>query len=266
MQENQSQITIKQEKLNKYIFKWARPSKRTSLNVEQRYEAHKKDIKDIYSNEFRHSYSQIFHVLGQINNSNSENYTLEALSLNIDIFYNKLINDKDRDSDLEKQILKLYDHINLDIARFTFMNTIDEENKNSISDVTNTLNEAKNAINVAKDEAKIVNRKANNMQKENITILGIFASIVITFSFVGTLSTSILSNIDKVNISSLLLIICALGLLSINILISLYNFILKINEKEKMSIFIINIILIISIILLFIISWLDSSIFFKLKF
>jgi DNA topoisomerase VI subunit B len=47
------------------------------------------------------------------------------------------------------------------------MNTIDEENKNSISDVTNTLNEAKDAIDKAKNEAKIVNRKANNMQKEN---------------------------------------------------------------------------------------------------
>ena len=105
MQENKSQVNSKQEKLNEYILKWARPSKGTSLNVEQRYKAHKKDIKDVYSNEFRHSYSQIFHVLGQINNSNSEKYTLEALSLNIDIFYNKLINDEEKDIELEMHIL-----------------------------------------------------------------------------------------------------------------------------------------------------------------
>lgn len=133
----------KQKKLNDFIFKWSRSHHSKSLDIQGRYEHYKKElIENIYCNDFRHSYSQIFHTLGRIDNEDDK-YSLEALSLNIEIFYTKISKDEQVDGNFKKKILKLYDHINLDIARFTYMNTIDEDSKNSIKKVTENLNLAK---------------------------------------------------------------------------------------------------------------------------
>ncbi len=175
----------------------------------------------------------------------------------------KINNDDRIDIDFKNKILKLYDHINLDIARFTYMNTIDEDSKNSIKKVTEDLNFAGQSANEAKSKADEVNKKALNMQKDYVTILGIFASIVITFSFTGSLSTSVLSNINKVNLGTLLAVISFLGLIIVNILFALYNFILVVNEKEKISIKSINFILIAFSILFFILSWFENNDFLK---
>ncbi len=77
----------KQKKLNEFIFKWSRSNHSKSLDVQERYEYYKNElIENIYCNEFRHSYSKIFHTLGRIDNEDDK-YSLEALSLNIEILY-----------------------------------------------------------------------------------------------------------------------------------------------------------------------------------
>ena len=50
------------------------------------------------------------------------------------------------------------------------------------------------------------------MEKEYISILGIFASIVLAFVGGLTFSTSVLANIDKASIYRLVIIACIIGI------------------------------------------------------
>lgn len=74
-----------------------------------------------------------------------------------------------------------------------------------------------------------------NKQLENITILGIFSAIVITFVAGLVFSSSVLQNINKVSIYRLTFVIWLLGFILINALQKLFNFITAINAISKNS-------------------------------
>lgn len=83
------------------------------------------------------------------------------------------------------------------------------------------------------EEAKIgIHKEISGIEKEYISILGIFASIVLAFVGGITFSSSVLSNINKVSIYKLVLIVDMLGFILMNVIWMLINFITTINEKE----------------------------------
>ena len=69
------------------------------------------------------------------------------------------------------------------------------------------------------------------MQKDYITILGIFSSIVITFVAGMVFSSSILNNINKVSIYRLTFVIILIAMMLFNLLNLLLDFIAKVNMK-----------------------------------
>lgn len=114
--------------------------------------------------------------------------------------------------DCRKIVVKIYDHVQL----ATYQTEI----------ITELL--------VPKiEEAKIgIHKEISGIEKEYISILGIFASIVLAFVGGITFSSSVLSNINKVSIYKLVLIVDMLGFILINVIWMLINFITTINEKE----------------------------------
>lgn len=114
--------------------------------------------------------------------------------------------------DCRKIVVKIYDHVQL----ATYQTEI----------ITELL--------VPKiEEAKIgIHKEISGIEKEYISILGIFASIVLAFVGGITFSSSVLSNINKVSIYKLVLIIDMLGFILMNVIWMLINFITTINEKE----------------------------------
>ena len=70
------------------------------------------------------------------------------------------------------------------------------------------------------------------IEREYISILGIFASIVLTFVGGIPYSTSVLQNISSASIFRLLLVIDFLAFVLINTIYILVKFILTINEKD----------------------------------
>ena len=70
------------------------------------------------------------------------------------------------------------------------------------------------------------------VEKEYISILGIFAAIVLAFVGGITFSTSVLQNISSVSVFRLLLIVDFLAFVLINIIHILVKFIFTINEKD----------------------------------
>ena len=202
-----------QKKLKEYILE-------LSLNsLELKLDEKISELQFIYVDDFRHYYSEIFGTITIIKNDDKRD--LQTLIENIGKIFQevKLRHDnssEDISEDFFLKIKKLYDHINLDVARIkyteTLVNKITEQNQ-----ITNA-------------ELKKINDKAEKMQRDYVTILGIFAAVIIAFVSGMTFSTSVLNNIDKVSIYRLLFIIILIALFIFNLLNLLFDFLIKINK------------------------------------
>lgn len=174
---------------------------------------------DIYTDNFRHLYSNINVIVTELY-YDEKNDSLTALTHNL----YKVITyctDNTEYQTLQLKLIKLFDHINLTKA------TLDEQKsiENKIEKYQKQLNEIDKNINIA-------HKKLNNSTKEYISILGIFASIVLGFSGSLQFGTSVLSSIEENNTYDLLLISVVLGWILIRILHMLLKFIYKSIETE----------------------------------
>lgn len=142
--------------------------------------------------------------------------------------------------DVLKITIKIFDHFHLALHQI--------ENVNNIIAA---------AISSSKEEVKKELRKEfKGMEKEYISILGIFAAIILAFVGGITFSTSVLQNIHHASIYRTIFITDMIGFTLINILYLLMNFIEKINEKDfkKGHIKFINVVFI-GILFLTVIAW-----------
>lgn len=124
----------------------------------------------------------------------------------------------------EDIVTRIYDHAMLanqqiEMANQIYYNNIDE-----------TQREFDRHLEMVTSELKADNKK---IQKEYITILGIFAAISLTFIGELTFSASVLQNMHLVSIYRLVLVIDMLALIFSNMLYFLTKFIAAINSKEK---------------------------------
>ena len=137
-------------------------------------------------------------------------------------------------------IVKIYDHVQLALHQI--------ENVNNI--FANSIEEAKENL----------QREIKGVEKEYISILGIFAAIVLAFVGGITFSTSILQNISAVSVFRLLLVIDFLAFVLINVIYILVKFIFTINEKNAklFNVKALNIACIV-IVLIIIVAWLFNA-------
>jgi hypothetical protein len=159
--------------------------------------------------------------------------------------------------DTRKIIIKIYDHVQLATHQIENASNIFEY---SIEDVKNKLS---HEISVIEKEFR---NELKSIEKGYITILGIFAAIVLAFVGTITFTTSVLQNIDKASIFRLILTVDVLGLVVVNVIYLLISFILKINDECNSSnnrfIIIANIILF-GIAILVLVAWFFNFIDFQ---
>lgn len=111
-----------------------------------------------FQNKFRHYYSDIFSVLTDIKRESTEG-NLEYLGLNIrNIYENYHIwrENKQRECDISESIKKFYDHVNLDLARIAYSDSVDYEytlNK-QINEVNARIYELSSLVNTTKKEVE----------------------------------------------------------------------------------------------------------------
>ncbi len=222
---------------------------------------------------FRHFYTDIFSVLTQVQ-QNSDLGDINILGQNLDVIRNgyKAQNKSDdgtRTIDVSDSIKKLYDHVNLDIARISYSDAADRKisGESSLENMQSQINiiqlELEKAHSIKTDfdktEKKIrkVKTKLENLQKEYITILGIFAAVVLAFTAGIAFSTSVLNNIAQASIYRTVLISLIIGLILINILFGLFyyiNFLVNDTEKKLFPLIISNTIIVILFIIT-VIAW-----------
>ena len=176
---------------------------------------------------YRHEYSRIFGKMKELKDSNPN--CLEILGQNIGLVYEKIQKDPNINEEFFKCCLKLYDHINLEIARMNYVDNITREIQNSTSKLNQNIKEIKdtsdsitNEIEDTKQEAKKLRSKLDKAQQETITILGIFSAVVLAF-----MGGMYLSNVYKVSFICLLI-----GLVLVNLIYVLFTFIMHINKDR----------------------------------
>ncbi|MCI5883526.1 MAG: hypothetical protein PUG66_09405 [Clostridiales bacterium] len=231
--------------------------------LESLYDAESKDKR------FRHFYTDIFSVLTQIQ-QNSDLGDINILGQNLDMIrngykpQNKAVDGK-RIIDVSDAIKKLYDHVNLDIARIAYSDGADRKisGESSIENLQSQINSMQRELQKAQEikndyedtEKKIIDveNKLDNSQKEYITILGIFAAVVLAFTGGIAFSTSVLNNIAQASAYRTIAVALIIGLVLINVLFGLFYYVNSLVNKEKkiFPLVISNIVIIVLLIITF---------------
>lgn len=194
---------------------------------------------DVY---FRHFYTDIFQVLMQLQRENTLG-SMETLALNLSVLKeNYQIKNTDNNGkfiDISTCLKKLNDHVSLEMARFNYFEQ--QYNKttqvSSINELNAKVDDLKNFSDKYYPKIDKLKRKLHSVQQEYVAILGVFAAIILAFVGGITFSNSVLQNLGNVSIFRLLLTIDLLGLILINTIKLLLNFICYILDKENKAFF-----------------------------
>jgi len=213
---------------------------------------------------FRHFYSDILSTLTQIDSDDNEG-SLDVLAVNMQAIkdgYQAVNYDGDKLIDISKSIIKLFDHTNLEVARINYTKQLNNATKSDLAstkellkkqreEFDNTKSETETIRNTLREETEKANKKIEDnqkqMQNEYVTILGIFAAIVLAFTGGMTFSSSVLNNISKASVYRLSLISFIIGLVFFNLIWVLIDFVRDINGKtirKKWLFVVVNIIMV----------------------
>lgn len=111
-----------------------------------------------------------------------------------------------------KMIIKIYDHFQLAL---------------------NQIENVKSILGSSIEDTKVdLRNEMKGVEKEYISILGIFAAIVLAFVGGITFSSSVLQNINSVSIYRLLMVAILLAFILMNVIWLLLRFIAQINDKD----------------------------------
>ena len=181
---------------------------------------------------YRHFYSDIFTVLTQIQQAPNQNQgDINILGQNLSLIragYNPQNRDEHGNIiDISDSIQKLYDHVSLDIARILYSDAGDRKTagETTIVDVQSQLNQIQVEIDKAKLAQNNVETELGKQQREYISILGIFAAVVLAFTGGIAFSTSVLNNINTASVYRILVVSLIIGLVLINILFGLFYYV-----------------------------------------
>ena len=136
---------------------------------------------------------------------------------NVDKLLQYVLDDENQVSEDSRKIcIKFYDHFQLNLTQIECANII---TKNGIA-------------NAMKDEIEDSHKEIKGIQKEYITILGIFAAIMLAFVGAFTFSTSVLNNLGNVPVFELVTVAIIIGLVFVILIALLLDFLREINDKE----------------------------------
>lgn len=193
---------------------------------------------------FRHFYSDIFIVLTAIQQHDRPG-SVDILGHNLGEIRRgyQAINTDDCGNpiDIRDELKKLYDHVSLDIARINYSDAADRRigQEESIAQVKSQVTEVQERIDAAKNDLDsqmdAVRKTVQDAQKEYITILGIFASIVLAFTAGIAFSTSVLENMHKVTVYRAVLVALVIGLVLVNCLYGLFYYLSKLVKDQDGS-------------------------------
>lgn len=138
-------------------------------------------FKPLYTNKFRHNYSEFFPMIVEISKDDNE-YDLDFLSNNLEAMRIMVENDyvagEKEFEGLYRPLMKLSDHINLEIGRYNHYSV----NEKKVSDLEKRNQSLQVELRRATMELENAKDRVSAVQTELIAVLSIFAAIVLAFS------------------------------------------------------------------------------------
>lgn len=211
-------------------------------------ENHSQDIDtlaEIYSEEYRHSYAKIsLKVQNILENDASKG---ECLSNNIQVLKEEIIkksvssqlDSDDNFKNLLKNIIKLNDHVNLEIGRYNLLtekiNRIviekaSEENPKQVynENIEKRLNKleknqekSENLVLGVAEKLDKVDEKLEKNSMSSITTLTIFSAVILAFTGSITFTAGVFSGMSKVSSFRIVFITALIGLVVFNLIFML---------------------------------------------
>jgi hypothetical protein len=210
-----------------------------------------KRFNKLYDKNFRHFYSDISSLIltsdigiqiksDDLNNSikNETPISLDRLGENIRTLYEYA---ETIDFTHKKEIEKLNDHITMDILRINYWKQMNEKYFNEINKTSSVIKKeltsliTKTSDDMKKAVIKNLDTKLKETQKDYIAILGIFASIVLTFVTGFVFANTSFQNLNNASIYRLIIGILLVGFILINMLCLLVNFLENMNILPQLK-------------------------------
>lgn len=174
----QNNLSEKQRQLQSLIRRLVAAEEPDSKSISQ-------EIRELYADEWRHHYSVLFPVLLQLYEQTEEsNNELDTLLYRLEALRNDSCS---FDNNTLQKLEKLWDHVSLEIQRIRCWGPIQRAH-GRLASLSNDMKEAST-------ELQTLKRRQNRMTSHYITILGIFAAIIMGANSVIAISSTVLSTI-----------------------------------------------------------------------
>lgn len=188
------------------------------------------EFKELYSPDFRHNYSDFFPVILKVDSDSK--YTIDYLTNNLESLREYVEKDfiegKNEFYDMHRNFDKLCDHLNLEISRVTYYSKTEQQT----SDLSKRMQEINTNMEASTKKLTIATKKAESIQTELITVLSIFAAIVISFAGGLNFLGNTISGASNTYICKMILLLLICGFILFNTIFMLMYLIGKITGRS----------------------------------
>lgn len=188
-------------------------------------------LKGLYADGFRHSYSEFFPLIVEISRDDNS-YSVDYLSNNLEALQTLMEQDSITETkqfeSLYEPLLKLSDHINLEIGRISHYSV----NEQRVADLETKNAALQNEIKRATGELLDAKEKISTVQTELIAVLSIFAAIVLAFSGSISYFSSALSGMQDTNFFKMVAIVLLCGFCVFNLIFAMMYVVGKITRRN----------------------------------
>lgn len=189
---------------------------------------------EIYINGFRHSYAEFFYVVLTLDKDDYEG-SVETLLGNLQLIEEAAYSRTDKDfQELKKNIIKLCDHLALEIYRY-----LSDSTRQTIEKLSDRMLVGERKITLATQQAKEATKSAEettkklkNMQGETVAILSIFAAIVLAVSGGLSYLSGAISAVATSPVPKLILTVLACGFVLFNTVFILLYVVSRMLDKS----------------------------------
>jgi len=185
-------------------------------------------LQDIYTNNFKHNYSEFFPLILDISKENELDYlsnNLELLRISIENDYTSGIN---KYRGLFDPLRKLCDHLNLEIARYNYYSKNENAIHTAEQEVKRLEIQTKNALR----ELKAASNKTKSLQSEMIAVLSIFAAVIISFFGGANYISSAIASLQAVHVYKSVTTALIVGIVLFNTIFLLMYIVSKIIDRN----------------------------------
>lgn len=221
----------KQVELQKTIEELALETKLFEVRCQDRYIER---FKIIYTDDFRHLYSGIFAVITKLNEEQKVN-----LEQNLSFIHQEVESRSSTSGDCSKELCKslrkLHDHVSLDISRMNYWDRLQRDYDDRFKETGKRQIELDDKIVRQKKKVSGLVKKLEKTKTEYITILGIFAAIILGAVGSLTYAGKVLEGASnqQTDLTRLIIIAMVLGAVLVSVANTFLSFILKVNGKEE---------------------------------